>query len=107
MSKLSEMIARLCPNGVEYKKLGEVATIERGSGLKKKSDFVAEGFPCIHYGQRLLFGGRGEEHTGRRPDQTILLACHIVRSSMCRTFTVPHPHRANKVVGDHHGEERG
>lgn len=35
MSKLSEMIATLCPNGVEYKKLGEVATIERGSGLKK------------------------------------------------------------------------
>ena len=25
MSKLSEMIATLCPNGVEYKKLGEVA----------------------------------------------------------------------------------
>ena len=50
MSKLSEMIATLCPNGVEYKKLGEVATIERGSGLQK-SDFVAEGFPCIHYGQ--------------------------------------------------------
>ena len=37
----------------------------------------------------------------------ILLACHIVRGSMCRTFTVPHPHRANKVVGDHSGEERG
>ena len=43
----------------------------------------------------------------RSTDQTILLACHIVRGSMCRTFTVPHPHRANKVVGDHSGEERG
>ena len=25
MSKLSEMIKKLCPNGVEYKRLGEVA----------------------------------------------------------------------------------
>ena len=54
MSKLSEMIATLCPNGVEYKKLGEVATIERGSGLQK-SDFVAEGFPCIHYGRNFWY----------------------------------------------------
>ena len=45
MSKLSEMIATLCPNGVEYKKLGEVATIERGSGLKKKVILWQKGFP--------------------------------------------------------------
>lgn len=32
------------------KKLGEIATIERGNGLAKK-DFVESGFPCIHYGQ--------------------------------------------------------
>ena len=25
MSKISDLIAKLCPNGVEYKKLGEVA----------------------------------------------------------------------------------
>jgi type I restriction enzyme S subunit len=34
MSKLSEMIARLCPNGVEYKKLGEVARIRNGRDYK-------------------------------------------------------------------------
>ena len=50
MSRLSEMIARLCPNGVEYRKLGEIATIERGNGLQK-SDFKPSGIPCIHYGQ--------------------------------------------------------
>ena len=30
MSKLSEMIARLCPNGVEYKKLGEICEVKTG-----------------------------------------------------------------------------
>ncbi|MBR2183681.1 MAG: restriction endonuclease subunit S [Acidaminococcaceae bacterium] len=30
MSKLNQLIAELCPDGVEYKKLKDVATIERG-----------------------------------------------------------------------------
>ena len=50
MSRLDELIAELCPNGVEYKKLGEIATISRGGNLQKK-DFCSEGVPCIHYGQ--------------------------------------------------------
>lgn len=36
MSKIDELIAKLCPNGVEYKKLGEVGEFIRGSGLQKK-----------------------------------------------------------------------
>ena len=50
MSKLDELIAELCPDGVEYKPLSEVATITRGGNLQKK-DFTESGFPCIHYGQ--------------------------------------------------------
>lgn len=50
MSRLSEMIEELCPDGVEYKKLGEIAEIIRGNGLQK-SDFVDSGVGCIHYGQ--------------------------------------------------------
>lgn len=50
MSKLKELIERLCPNGVEYKPLGEVGTFTRGNGLQKK-DFVDKGVGCIHYGQ--------------------------------------------------------
>lgn len=50
MSRLEEMIAKLCPDGVEYKKLKDVATISRGGSFQKK-DFVESGFPCIHYGQ--------------------------------------------------------
>ncbi len=44
------MLREMCPDGVEYKPLGEVGKFFRGSGLLKK-DFVDEGLPCIHYGQ--------------------------------------------------------
>ena len=52
MSKIDELIAKLCPNGVEYKKLGQVGEFIRGSGLQKKdiTDFD-NGFGAIHYGQ--------------------------------------------------------
>ena len=50
MSRLDELIAELCPDGVEYKKLGEISTISRGGSFQKK-DFTDEGVPCIHYGQ--------------------------------------------------------
>ena len=52
MSKIDELIAKLCPNGVEYKKLGQLGEFIRGSGLQKKdiTDFD-NGFGAIHYGQ--------------------------------------------------------
>jgi type I restriction enzyme specificity protein hsdS len=49
MSRLAELIAQLCPDGVEYRPLGEVADLQRGSGMPKKL-FVDEGIPAIHYG---------------------------------------------------------
>lgn len=36
MSKLDELLRELCPDGVEYKKLGEIATISRGGNFQKK-----------------------------------------------------------------------
>ena len=50
MSRLKELMAELCPDGVEYKALGDIATIIRGNGLQKK-DFSPTGVGCIHYGQ--------------------------------------------------------
>ena len=50
MGKIRELLEKLCPNGVEYKRLGEIATISRGGNLQKK-DFCSDGVPCIHYGQ--------------------------------------------------------
>ena len=51
MSRLSEMIKELCPDGVEYKKLGEIATnIFRGAGIKR-DELAEEGIPCVRYGE--------------------------------------------------------
>lgn len=50
MNRIDALLQKLCPNGVEYKKLSRIATISRGGNFQKK-DFLTEGVPCIHYGQ--------------------------------------------------------
>jgi len=50
MSRLAELIEQLCPDGVEYRALGDVGVFVRGGGLQK-ADFVETGMPCVHYGQ--------------------------------------------------------
>ncbi len=50
MSRVDDLIDELCPDGVEYKALGDIATLVRGNGLPK-SDFTDSGVGCIHYGQ--------------------------------------------------------
>lgn len=37
MSKLEELIKKLCPDGVEYKSLSEVSTMQRGTAVTKNS----------------------------------------------------------------------
>ena len=56
MSKLDELIWELCPDGVEFKALKEIATVFRGGDFQKK-DFIEKGFPCIHYGQIYMLYG--------------------------------------------------
>ena len=62
MSKLEDLLVNLCPNGVEYKKLRDIATISRGGSFQKK-DYVESGFPCIHYGQIYTLYGLFVEKT--------------------------------------------
>ena len=50
MSRLQELIAELCPDGVEYKALGELGSLLRGKRFVR-NDFVEQGTPCIHYGE--------------------------------------------------------
>lgn len=50
MESIEQMIKRLCPKGVEWKKISEIGTIYRGFAYSKK-DFTDTGTPCIHYGQ--------------------------------------------------------
>jgi len=50
VSRIDELIAELCPDGVEFKALGDVGELIRGNGLQK-SDLADVGVPAIHYGQ--------------------------------------------------------
>ena len=47
MSKLDTLIAELCPDGVEYRKLGEVTNIKRGTRVVKKNLSTSEGYPVF------------------------------------------------------------
>ena len=53
MNKLDALIAELCPQGVERKRLGDIGVVVRGNGLQKK-DFTESGVGCIHYGRFIL-----------------------------------------------------
>ena len=57
MSRIEQLIAELCPDGVEFKELGEIGEFIRGNGLQKK-DFTESGLGCIHYGQIFTYYGR-------------------------------------------------
>ena len=49
MSRLEELIAELCPNGVEHKTLGELGTFFGGLTGKSKSDFFEGNANYITY----------------------------------------------------------
>ncbi|AMD87722.1 restriction endonuclease [Actinomyces radicidentis] len=49
MSRIDDMVRELGPDGVEFRALGEVAALRRGSGMPK-SAFSDDGVPAIHYG---------------------------------------------------------
>lgn len=49
MSKIDELIVKLCPNGVEYKRLGELGILYTGLTGKSKDDFSDGNFRFISY----------------------------------------------------------
>ncbi|MFW0111618.1 restriction endonuclease subunit S [Rothia sp. CCM 9416] len=62
MSKIFELIEELCPDGVKHVAMSDAGTFSRGSGIQKK-DFLAEGFPAIHYGQIFTLYGLWAKET--------------------------------------------
>ena len=53
MSKISELITQLCPNGVDYIPISELGPLTRGKRFVH-ADAVDKGIPCIHYGELYL-----------------------------------------------------
>ncbi|MBF4208204.1 restriction endonuclease subunit S [Pseudomonas donghuensis] len=56
MSRIEALIAELCPEGVEFRPIGDIGELVRGNGMPK-SDFVESGIGCIHYGQIYTYYG--------------------------------------------------
>ena len=62
MSRLDELIRELCPDGVEYKSIKEIAVdIYRGSGIKR-DQVTDSGIPCVRYGEIYTTYGIWFEH---------------------------------------------
>lgn len=54
MSRLEELIQRLCPNGVTFKPLNEIASVKRGERITK-NDLVEDGlFPVMSGGTKFM-----------------------------------------------------
>lgn len=61
MSQLNELVAALCPDGVEVKALGEVGELIRGRRFTK-ADYVDVGLGSIHYGEVYTAYGTWTDH---------------------------------------------
>lgn len=69
MSKLEELINTLCPNGVEYKPLGEMVTFNRGTAITQKEIENGE-IPVIAGGQKPAYYCNRSNRSG----ETIVVA---------------------------------
>ena len=50
-NSITDMLEKMCPDGIEYKTLGEIANdIYRGAGIKR-TEVTEEGIPCVRYGE--------------------------------------------------------
>jgi type I restriction enzyme S subunit len=70
MSKLQELINELCPNGVEFKKLGEVADIRTGKGITKTDATNGGEYPIISGGTSPM----GTFHISNRKANTVTIS---------------------------------
>lgn len=72
MARLDELIRNLCPEGVEYKTLGEIATdVYRGAGITREQVCEA-GTPCVRYGEIYTTYGVWFEKCVSHTDETLL-----------------------------------
>ena len=69
MNKIERMLQELCPNGVEYKKLGEVCEFQRGSTITAK-EAVEGDVPVIAGGQKPAY----YHNAANRQGKTVVVA---------------------------------
>lgn len=69
VSKLADLIEEMCPDGVKYCRLGDMATLERGTSITKK-DVVPGDVPVVAGGRKPAYF----HNTGNRDGKTIVIA---------------------------------
>lgn len=63
MNKIEKMIKELCPNGVEWKKLGEVLQYEQPTKyIVKNTDYIDNGIPVLTAGKTFILGYTNENN---------------------------------------------
>ena len=70
MSRLKELIDRLCPNGVEFHTLGSICEIKTGKGITKKDAEKGGCYPIISGGQTPM----GFFHVSNRKANTVTIS---------------------------------
>lgn len=70
MSRLEELIQQYCPDGVEYKHLGEFCEIKTGKGITKKDSDENGNYPIISGGITPM----GYYHTFNREGNTVTIS---------------------------------
>ena len=63
MSKLEELIAKYCPDGVEFRRIGDISDYEQPSKYIVKSTDYNDNFniPVLTAGQTFILGYTNEE----------------------------------------------
>lgn len=62
MSKLNDLIKELCPDGVEFVKLGNCLDYEQpGKYIVTSTDYVLKGLPVLTAGQTFILGYTDED----------------------------------------------
>jgi type I restriction enzyme S subunit len=84
MNKIEQMIAELCPNGVEFKKLGEVCKFQRGTTITAK-DAVEGDIPVIAGGQTPAYYHNVPNRTG----ETISVSSSGAYAGFVAYWTIP------------------
>ena len=64
MSKIEELIAKYCPDGVEYSKLENIATVDTGTQLNKELLFDDGRYPVMNGG--IYPSGRYNEYNTKK-----------------------------------------
>ena len=82
MSKLEEMISELCPDGVEFKKLSEVASIDIGEFVRQDRQGDDKPYPVFNGGRS--FTGKYEEFN--RDGEYILISARGANAGFVNYF---------------------